>query len=277
LLVADVNTIDAVHRLVAQLLSQPGETSEALAARLPMLFRHSMRHAFLSLLHTREVAVIEAIHRMLTDPAILPHIAHALPSLFFDKGSDYVYPMWVMLIFGNADRLAAYGRLLVDLATVPGMEKGLARMMATTFDAYDISRLARPDKRTFERYAILSACEQGHAAAIDAYREVLVHPAVLPHVTAILPQLVAEVPRKTWHWSAHRREALNRLFDPHCPGHAAYRRLVTHPLVLPHVSKALPSSARALRGWLATPRQRSVPPRLSLRDQIEPFLRRLGI
>ncbi|CAM3762036.1 hypothetical protein BOSP111201_24160 [Bordetella sputigena] len=274
---ADANTIDAIHRLLEQLLSQPGEIREALASRLPALFQHAVYRSFLSLLHARDAPVIEAIHRIIRDPAILPHISHVLPSLFFNEHTHYVYPMWVLLIFGDAERLRAYGRLIIDLAAVPGMEKCLGRMMATIFDTRSVSRPARPDKRTFDRYALLSACEQGFVDAIDAYRDVLVHPAVLPHMAGILPQLVAEVPQKTWRWSAHRREALNRLFDPRCPGHAAYRRLVTHPLVLPHAAKALPSSARALRGWLAKPQPRSEPPRLSLRDQIEPFLRRLGI
>jgi hypothetical protein len=279
--------VDALHRLLRQLLSGPPEIRDQLASRLPALFADRDNPPLLPASRARDAATIAAIHRMIVDPLILPHIAKDLPTILAGSKPGSLYPIWDAMVHGRAANVQAFGALLVDVAGVPGMEKILPCLLMPNVSIMEMSPQVVRSKELFPFYKLLTSSERDSYSqqgpiteVIKAYHALLIHPAILPHVQMVLHGLVPGVPDPAWRQSAYHRELLHRLFDTHLPSYAAYREMVKDPLIAPHVLSALPKGSKAIRARLAqkNPVVDAGHPgvRSSIADRIDRFLRRFA-
>jgi hypothetical protein len=274
------DAIDAMHRLLRRLLSGPGPIREQLTLRLKTAFRVGVC-PFLQELRL-DASAIQAIHRMITDPLLMSLIAGELSAVPAGSKPSFAYPMCRVLNSGDALVVKAYGALLVDLASVPGMESSLSQLTMPTWGAIESAFQARPTRHILSRYSLLTASESGAVGMIKEYHAILIHPAILPHIQDTLAEVVPRRSEKTWRWYLHQRHVLNRLFDTRSPGYQAYCELAKDPLILPHALKSLPRIAKPIRDRLVAPDSSAngeSPARLgnSIRSRLEHWFRRADI
>ncbi|CAM3661445.1 hypothetical protein BOBR111200_01485 [Bordetella bronchialis] len=275
------DTAAAMQGLLRQLLSSPSPINEEFARYLPAMFAGDGGAGFLPLLVRRRAMVIQAVQRMMFEPAVMQCIQAELPRILVGQDPRGAYPMWSMLVgTATAPGIAAYGALLGELATLPSMQPWLPQLLMPTWGVLDAADFARPGKHMIGRYALVSAVTAGDSDAIAAYHAILVLPAMQPYVADVLPQLVAARPGTARRWSSFQAGLLKRLFDARLPGYAAYRDMVGDPRILPFVLPALPPDAHAIRAGLLgvnepahdTNRTR----RVSLLDWVERLFARFG-
>ncbi|OZI18528.1 hypothetical protein CAL26_12455 [Bordetella genomosp. 9] len=251
----DPATIDAARRLLRQ-LSFGSPASERYGRRLSDLFPSNV----LYVLEAGEAARSRAFRGLLLDPQLLPRIGPDLPSILYGSGAYPGYPMSYVLATGKKDFIVAYGTFLADMANTPDGARWIARLLMPKWlpepePAPGRGRVASPHGDRPGCHALLDACIAGATQAIEAYHQVLAHPAILPHVRHVLPELVLAAPPidpKTGHrrWPEARYEILDRLFNMSAPGYPAYRDLVRDPAILPHIVDAVPLTAIIIRARL---------------------------
>ncbi|ARP81549.1 hypothetical protein CAL12_12525 [Bordetella genomosp. 8] len=248
----DPATIDAARRLLRQ-LSFGSPASERHGRRLSDLFPSNV----LYVLEAGTPETSRAFRGLLLDPQLLPHIGPELPAILYGSGAYPGYPMSYVLATGRKDFIIAYGTFLADMANAPDGARWIARLLMPKWmpepePEPSRGRAAPSHDPRSGCYALLDACVAGAAQAIEAYHQVLAHPAILPHVRHVLPELVLGAPTvdpKTGHrrWPEARYEVLDRMFNMSAPGYPAYRDLVRDPAILPHIVDAVPLTAVIIR------------------------------
>lgn len=258
---------DALHRLIVDLLDEP-VSGEAMAETLPKLFGGANgRVQALRMLTTGNAAALAAVHRMLFDPAILPLIQNDLPRILLGDDPQKEFPMWSALFTRDVPLIQAYGALLADMAKVPGMEQWLAILTTPNKSA------GSPGQGEYlTDSALLHVSVADGVDVIKAYHDILVHPAILPNIRDMLPELLGPTTRDDFRGAGYLTDSL---LSRNLGGYSAYREMLTDPRILPHILRDLPPQqfSRLVRAGIVEP---PVEPVRSIPDRLPAYLKRLA-
>ncbi|WP_427183350.1 hypothetical protein ACL598_14475 [Bordetella bronchialis] len=244
------DTVHAAHRVLRRLCAGAPGVDGRLAGRLAPWFPFRLAR----LLAAADAPTKEAFRAMLVDPALLPHIVEDLPFILSGDAPYRGYPASQVLAAGDAAVVRAYGDLLADMVAAFRAGPWLVGLLLGKWPSPPTSvkdLFGSRDGR--DSYSLANV---DGADVIAAYRDVLVHPAILPHIAHALPELVLGAPspdarRASKPWPRFQRKLLDRLFDATRPGHAAYVDMARDPAILPHILQALPPGCSAIQASLA--------------------------
>lgn len=258
---------DALHRLIVDLLNGP-VVGEAMAEALPKVLRGANGYIpALYMLDPDNAAALSAVHRMLFDPVILPLIQDDLPRILLGDHPQNECPMWSALCARDVPLVQAYGELLAAVAKVPGMEKWLAILMTPL---KSVGSPGQGDRLTDSALLHVSVADGGDV--INAYHAILVHPAILPHIHDMLPELLGTTVNDDFRRPGYLTDSL---LSKRLGGYDAYRQMITDPLILPHILRDLPGEqfSKLVRAGIV---EAPVEPVHSLPDTLPASLRRLA-
>ncbi|CAM3475483.1 hypothetical protein BOSP111201_07230 [Bordetella sputigena] len=197
----------------------------------PMLYEAMVRD---------DAAGISAWHQLLCSSVVLPYVKTMLPDLLAADRQAGVSALSEAMHQNRARSVVAFGAMLTDERLLEDIRGQLVGLLDGTGSRF----LAMAHRAN----ALMYAMDGGSVAAIEAYGELLVHPAILPKIRKGMPKLFgvrgarAGSRARTYHQSP-LWWAMNK---GHAGAVGAYRRVLTQAPVLGCMKNHLPAVVTGL-------------------------------
>ncbi|ARP80283.1 hypothetical protein CAL12_05175 [Bordetella genomosp. 8] len=211
------------------------------AAQLAALMRgHKQTPILYEAMARGDAAGIAAWGRLLCSSAILPNIGAMLPDLLVADRQGGISALSEAMHKNCAASVAAYGAMLADARLLQEVHTQLPALLAGTG-----SRFRRTPHRAT---ALMYGMDGGAVAAIEAYGELLVQPALLSRISKDIPKLfgISGAGRRGSARAYRRAPLWWAMNNGHAGAVGAFQRILTQAAVMDCMKPHLPD---VLAGW----------------------------